>query len=140
MPGPVTHSLVKALRAVPVFEALDDATLLAVAAESANLFWAGGAVVFEPGAPAEALYVVLSGRVRVYDRVDGREEDVVTVGRGGYFGEHSLMLDTIHSKWAEASEQTELMVLPRAPFRELVDANPALAAHLRSRMEARGGH
>ena len=137
MPGPITHSLVKALRAVPAFEALDDATLLAVAAESANLFWAAGSVVFEQGSPAEALYVVLLGRVRVYDRVDGREEEVATVGPGGYFGEHSLMLDTIHSKWAEATEPSELMVLPRAPFRELVEANPALAAHLRSRLETR---
>ena len=61
-PHRVTHSLVKALRAVPDFADLDDATLLRIVGASTNLFYPAGSVVFEPGSPAEALYVVLSGR------------------------------------------------------------------------------
>ncbi|MDQ3946530.1 MAG: cyclic nucleotide-binding domain-containing protein [Actinomycetota bacterium] len=100
---PITHSLVKALRRVPDFTALDDRTLLTVVGASANLVWEAGSTVFEAGSPTEGLYVVLTGRVRIFETVDGTERDVVTVDPGDFFGEHSLLLDSVHSKSAEAS-------------------------------------
>src|ERR671915_542358 len=63
----VTHSLVKALRTVPDLAALDDRTLLRIVGGSVNLFWPAGTSVFEKGEPAEALYVVLAGQVRIFD-------------------------------------------------------------------------
>jgi len=129
--------LVKALRAVPDFVVLDDASLLTVVGVSANLYWPAGALVFDKGDFAEGLYVVLSGRVRIFDRAEGREEDVVVVEPSGFFGEHSLLLDTIHSKAAQAAEACELMVVPRESFQELMAANPDLANQLRQRLESR---
>jgi CRP-like cAMP-binding protein len=131
----VTHSLVKALRAVPDLAPVDDRTLLAVVGASANLHWAAGAHVFEKGASAEGLYVVLSGRVRIFDTEDGKETDVVTLGPGGFFGEHALLLEAIHSKTAQALEDTELLVVPKASFQELLAGSPELDAHFRRRLE-----
>jgi hypothetical protein len=54
MVAQITHSLVKALRAVPDFETLDDHTLLGIVGASVNLSWPAGSVVFEKGAPSEA--------------------------------------------------------------------------------------
>ena len=133
----ITHSLVKVLRTVPDFAALDDRSLLSIVGASANLYWPAGALVFEKGDPAEALYVVLSGRIRIFDVVDGREEDVVTVTPGGFFGEHSLLLDIVHSKSACAAEPSELMVVPRDSFQALMSDNPDLAGHLMEQLERR---
>ena len=133
----ITHSLVKVLRTVPDFSALDDRSLLSIVGASANLFWPEKSLVFEKGDPAEALYVVLSGRIRIFDVVDGREHDVVTVGPGGFFGEHSLLLDIVHSKSACATEPSELMVVPRDSFQALMSDNPDLAAHLMEQLERR---
>ena len=132
----VTHSLVKALRAVPDFEGLDDDTLLAVVGESVNLFWPAGDPVFEPGQPAEALYVVLSGAVRIYEVTDGgAERDIITVTPGGFFGERSLLLEAKHSKWAVALADSELCIVPRESFQGLMSSQPDLAAQLVDRME-----
>lgn len=133
---PITHSLVKALRGVPDFAALDDRTLLAVVGASANLVWAAESTVFEAGHPTEGLYVVLSGRVRIFETVDGNERDVVTVNPGDFFGEHSLLLDSLHSKSARTLETSELMIVPRESFQALVADNPDLLAHLMERLEA----
>ena len=133
---PITHSLVKALRGVPDFTALDDRTLLTVVGASANLVWAAGSVVFEAGSPTEGLYVVLTGRVRIYETVDGTQRDVVIVDPGEFFGEHSLLLDAVHSKSAVALETTELMIVPRESFQALVADNPDLLSHLMERLEA----
>ncbi|CAN5336674.1 hypothetical protein BH20ACT9_BH20ACT9_22140 [soil metagenome] len=142
MARPVSHSLVEALRAVPDFASLDDATLLQVVGVSLNLVWSAGSVVFDKGAPAEALYVVLSGRVRIYDGDDG-EDEVALMEAGDYFGEHSLLRDTTHSKSARAVEEdSELMVIPADSFRDLLDGDANLAelveATLRSRVERAG--
>lgn len=137
MAAEVIHSLVKALRAVPDFASLDDHTLLAIVGASANLSWPAGSMIFERGTPAEALYVVLSGEVAILDTVDGEEREVSRVGPGESFGELSLLLQTTHTKKAEAIQDSELMVIPEESFEELMAANAELAAHFRRKVEER---
>jgi CRP-like cAMP-binding protein len=137
--GQVKHSLVSALAAVPDFAALDDRTLLRVVGASANLVWTENSVVFEKGSPAEALYIILSGRVRIVDVVDGEDVEIATLEPGDFFGELSLLLHSTHSKTARAMELTELMVLPKESFQELLASNAELAGHFRRKLESRLG-
>jgi CRP-like cAMP-binding protein len=120
----VSHTLVRALRAVPAFSDLEETTLCEIVGASSNLFWRAGAPIFEHGDPAEALYIVLSGSVRILDE-PGR--DVARLGPGEFFGELSLLLDTSHSKRAEAVEDSELMVVPRGPFEALLRDDPGVS-------------
>jgi CRP-like cAMP-binding protein len=75
--------------------------------------------------------------VRIFDLIDETEDDVTVVGPSGFFGEHSLLLVTIHSKAARAAESCELMVVPRESFQELMSNNAELRSHLRQRLEQR---
>ena len=136
MKTPSTHSLVKALRSVPDFSGLDDHTLLQIVGGSMNLFWSAGSAIFTPGTPSEALYVVLAGEVRILDPSNGGAE-VSRVGPGSSFGELSLLLAKTHSKIAEAAEDTEVLVLPRGSFEEVLAGNPELAEQFRRRIEER---
>jgi CRP-like cAMP-binding protein len=137
MTAEVTHSLVKALRAVPDFASLDDHALLQIVGASANLFWPAGTVVFEKGSASEGLYVVLTGEVRIFDSLAGKETEVSRVGPGESFGELSLLLHTTHTKKAEAAEDSELLVIPEESFKELLASNPDLAGEFRRRVEER---
>jgi CRP/FNR family transcriptional regulator, cyclic AMP receptor protein len=132
--GAVTHTLVRALRAVPCFSELDDTSLCEIVGASSNLVWRAGAPIFEQGDPAEALYIVLSGTIRI---VDEREREVARLGPGEFFGELSLLLDTNHSKSAEAVDDSELMVVPRRPFESLLAEDPALEQAVRRGMDQR---
>jgi CRP-like cAMP-binding protein len=134
--GP-THSLVKALRTVPNFASLDDATLLRIVGASVNLAFARGALVFEAGSPAEALYVVLSGQVRIFDTGEAGEREVARPGPGESFGEISLMLRSRHTKSAQAVETSELMVVPHESFEEVLASNPDLRALFERLIEQR---
>jgi CRP/FNR family cyclic AMP-dependent transcriptional regulator len=133
----IDHSLVKALRAVPDFAGLQDGALLDIVGASANLFWPAGSCVFEKGSSTEALYIVLTGRVCIFDVADGEELQVASVGPGGFFGEHSLLLDTEHTKSVRVEEDAEIMVVPRESFQAVLAENPELLAHLMERLEAR---
>jgi CRP/FNR family transcriptional regulator, cyclic AMP receptor protein len=134
MPVPVSHTLVRALRAVPAFSALDEATVCSIVGASSNFVWRAGSRIFDQGDPAEALYVVLSGSVRIVEEPD---HEVATLGPGDFFGELSLLLHTNHSKRAEAADDSELMVLPKQPFEALLRDDPELAQAVRRGMEER---
>lgn len=133
----ITHTLVKALHRVPDFADLPEHTLLATVGASANLFWRSGDHVFDRGEAGEALYIVLSGEVRILE--DGGQE-VARITAGDYFGELSMLLHTTHSKTAVAAEDSELMVIPKASFQELMESSPELAGHFRRKVEQRLPH
>jgi CRP-like cAMP-binding protein len=134
----VTHSLVKALRSVHDFASLEDPDLLGIVGVSSNLFWPAGQRIFDKGSESEALYIILAGEVRIVDEDDaGGQVEVARIGPGDSFGELSLLLRTTHTKGAEAVEDTELMVVPKESFEELLETNPNLAAHFQRRLEER---
>ena len=137
MTRPITHSLVKALKGVHGFDLLGGEDLLCIVGASANLRWPQGSHVFRKGSPGEALYVVLSGEVRIYDEVDGKEVEIAKTGPGKYFGEMSLLRDTTHTKNVQATQNSELLVITKEEFREMLESNPDLAAHVRDTFEVR---
>jgi CRP-like cAMP-binding protein len=128
---PLNHSLVRALRRVPAFAAIDDRLLLKVVGASANLFWSAGSVIFDAGSPSEALYVVLAGRVTI--RNETGESDVAEIATGEYFGEISLLRNSRHTRSAHALEDCEVLVLPKRSFEALMESNADLADEVRSR-------
>jgi CRP-like cAMP-binding protein len=129
---PLRHSLVKALRRVPDFSALDDSVLLKVVGASANLFWPSGSVIFETGSPSEALYIVLAGRVRIADTPQA-SDDIAQIGPGDYFGELSMLRNSLHTKSAQAIEDSEIMVLPKQSFEALLRTDEDLAEQVRGK-------
>ncbi len=137
MSEPASHTLVKTLRAVPNFAPLDEPILLEVLGASANLYWTPGKTVFEAGDAAEALYIVLSGRVRILESAGGEQREVAELGAGDYFGENALLEEVTHTRSAVTSEETELLVLPKESFRALLESNPELAARLEATLELR---
>jgi CRP/FNR family cyclic AMP-dependent transcriptional regulator len=131
-PRPLNHSLVRALRRVPDFAAFDDVLLLKIVGASTNLFWPAQALIFEEGEPSEALYIVLSGRVRILD--GGRDAEVIgEIHPGDYFGELSLLRNSRHTKTAIAVEDCEIMVLPKLYFEALLAADSDLAEQVRTK-------
>ncbi len=133
----ISHSLIKALKRVPGFDLLEGRDLVEIAGASVNLVWREGSCIFQKGQPGEALYIVLSGQVRIYDEVDGRDVEIACTGAGDFFGEHSLLLDTTHTKNVQAVEDTELLVLSKESFAALLASNPKLEEHIHRTLELR---
>lgn len=132
----VTHSLVGALRAVPSLSQLDDHALLCIVGDSANLFWRAGSCVFERGTPADGLYIVVSGAVRV---LDGGGTEVNLLGAGDFFGELSLLDGSPHGHTVVAVEDSELLVVAKERFDDLLEGDAELAASIMRTADARRG-
>jgi CRP-like cAMP-binding protein len=136
MGNDINLSLVKALGAVPALASLDDRAALRVVGASMNLLWKAGSRIFEAGTAAEGLYIVLSGKVHIIDeRADGVV--VAELGAGEFFGELSMLLDTVHKRSAVAIEETELLVLPRESFKRLLEEDEEFGSHIHDTVERR---
>lgn len=84
-------------------------------------------VVITEGDAANALYIIQSGRVKVYcsDKT-GKEFVVNTQGPGDYFGELSLLDDENRSASVRTMEKSEFMIIYKDDFTGLLDAHPTM--------------
>lgn len=90
-----------------------------------------GDLVYEEGKPADAFYVIVSGRFRVFQKARGEDEkNLVYLYRGDYFGESSLLTDQTHSASVEARSDGLLLKLDKADFLKTLSQIPALSLHL----------
>ena len=83
------------------------------------------------GEHSDALYIVLSGKVRIF-RADENSKEVTLMIQepGSYFGILALLSDQARSASAEALEATECAIISKADFMPWLDAHPAVAIEL----------
>ncbi len=111
-------------------ETLSPAELQAVSAHAVKRSFPKRTVIVNEGDPANALYIIVSGRVKVYAaNAEGREVVLHTQGAGEYFGE--LMLDEgPRSASVMTLEPSTFLIVPKADLREFLVQNPAFAVRL----------
>ncbi|AXQ27917.1 cyclic nucleotide-binding domain-containing protein [Solimonas sp. K1W22B-7] len=88
---------------------------------------AGSQVLFEGQRSSPGFYVVLEGKVEVYQPREGADVRLNLLGRGDCFGEYSLIDGKPASASLRAVEPAKLYFLPSGLFQKLV-ANDAQAA------------
>jgi CRP-like cAMP-binding protein len=127
MSGVTVEDVAAELQRTTLFAAADPAGLLPLAAVAFLRRFAGGQVLFTEGEPSEHLYVVRSGRVRVFvQSVHGEEMTLSVLGPGDTLGELSMIDGEPRSASAQALGTTELLTLPAAGVRAALRADPAL--------------
>jgi CRP-like cAMP-binding protein len=119
------------LRRVSFCAALPGAVIVALAQIAIPLNRTAGAVIQVEDDPAEAMYVVASGRVKIARiGAGGREQVLNVIGRGGHFNTVPMFDAGPCPANAEALTDVQLLALPRHTLLPIVEANPALALAL----------
>ncbi len=86
------------------------------------------AIIFKEGDQSDGLYVIYEGRVRISKMIpNAGEEALAILDEGNYFGEMSLIEDSIRSAWAIAHSDVTLLEIPLKDFRDLMEKNPSLS-------------
>jgi CRP-like cAMP-binding protein len=128
------------LARISLFAGLDQAELAAIARHAFVRRLARGQILFSQGEPSDHLFLVRSGRLRVYVASTHGEELVLSVsGPGAALGELSVLDREPRSATVEALEAAELIAVPGDDARTLLETNPkalravavALAAGMR---------
>jgi CRP-like cAMP-binding protein len=86
------------------------------------------ATIFTQNMPAEALYIVKSGKVRISMMAgEGEEMGLLLLGPGEFFGELALIQETNRLVTARAETNVELLLLTRKDFNTLIELEPKVA-------------
>ena len=105
------------LKAVPLFSGLTPELLDMLANHTTLQRHPRGAVVLQEGRLTDALYIMQSGRAKVFEsRSDGREVILSIMGPGEFFGEMALIDDLPRSAGVETLEPCELMRISKPDF------------------------
>jgi CRP/FNR family cyclic AMP-dependent transcriptional regulator len=87
--------------------------------------------IFTEKMPAEALYIIKSGKVRISIMAgEGEEKTLLMLGPGEFFGELSLLQEESRLVTARAETSVELLLLTRKDFQALVELDPRTGARV----------
>jgi len=104
------------LQNVEVFAGVPTDQLAALASIAREVAVLGGDIIYREHEPADALYLVLSGNIRLHQG----DRDVTRVGRGESFGTWALFHDEPQVLTATALEDARLLRIDRNEFNELL--------------------
>ena len=92
----------------------------------------GGQAIFHEGEPAETMYVVLDGKVRISKHIPGAGEEALSfLERGAFFGEMALIEQQTRSATAVAHGGDAIVLgIPREVLRGLLDINKVSSTRL----------
>jgi CRP/FNR family cyclic AMP-dependent transcriptional regulator len=117
-----------ALKAVPFFTLLSDRELDVIRAVASEKSYPKNAVVLTEGEMGDSLYMIQSGKVKVFiGDEEGREIILKILGPGAFFGEMSMVDKQPRSASVTTLEPSTFQVLTHALFEKCVEQEPRIA-------------
>ncbi len=87
--------------------------------------------IFSEKMPAEALYLVKSGNIRITVMAgEGEEKPLLLLGPGEFFGELALLQEESRMVTARSETAAELLLMTRKDFQALMDLDPRTASRM----------
>jgi len=114
-----------------LFRGLPAATIQQISGLSIRRSYSNSAIVFSQGDPGDALYGVVTGKIRISaSSPNGREMFFNIMEPGDTFGEIALLDGRPRTATAGTTAPSELIIITRDHFLELLKREPELVSHV----------
>lgn len=115
----------------PLFAGLTMTQLDNVSSGMVDRHYDKGQIIFFEGAPADGVYIVAQGRVKIYkSAIDGREAILHIFGAGEPFGEVAVFQGGTFPAHAIAVENSRILFLPKNSLVESIGRDATLALNM----------
>ena len=129
--GGAGEDRLRLLSLVDVFEPLSPEEIDKINWRNLNTRLEPGEVFYTPMDLCETLFVLQSGRVRIYRALpEGRELTLAVLESGTVFGEMALTGQRLRASYAQAMEESEISAMCRTDVERLVLDKPAVGLQL----------
>jgi CRP-like cAMP-binding protein len=129
------------LTKISLFRGLRDEDLRSLGERCAVRTLAANAMLIREGDAAEALFVIVRGKVKVWLTDPHGKELVVDVRSAGQYVGEMMLDDNPRSASVSTLEPSEFVVVPRADFKALLGRNPDVALQvIRNLIRLTRGH
>ncbi|NWF88644.1 MAG: Crp/Fnr family transcriptional regulator [Ignavibacteriaceae bacterium] len=119
------------LKSVPIFSELDSERLKQISQLGIRKFYKKDATVLHENETGSALFVIISGKVKVSrESDDGKEVILSILNESDFFGEMAILDGLNRSASVTAIEEAELFLIQRADFLNLLQEHPEISVSL----------
>jgi CRP/FNR family cyclic AMP-dependent transcriptional regulator len=119
------------LASIPLFQGLGTEELGWIAQRAHRRVFAAGTSIVTAEQPGEAVYIILSGTVKIHiEQADGRDVVLAIIGAGDTLGEMSLIDSVGRSASAITLEDSFLVWMDKGSFQQMLDNYPPVAHNL----------
>jgi len=119
------------LRNVPLFASLSDSALTVLAGRMRRRHMPANTPVVYRGDPGDALYIIVTGRVKVHTATLGGDEVILEILKSGdFFGDMSLLDGQPRAADVTTIEPTELALLDGDALQQAIREQPGIALSL----------
>ena len=118
------------LKAISLFADLTENEIQRIMKLSFIKKYEPGSTLFVEGMPGEVLYVVKSGQVDIVKKTSSGDRVLSEIVAGGFLGELSLLDDSPRSATARVKGPTELIVVTRKCFQQMLADDPSVTSKL----------
>jgi CRP-like cAMP-binding protein len=126
---------------MPLFREIDAPQRERIAAQTRQVRAARGDVLFHRGEPADGLYVIVYGQVKLsFVAPSGNEKVIEFLGPGQSFGEAVMFLDAPHVVTATVLNDALLLFVPKEAVFERIDSDPGFARRMLAGLSRRLHH
>ncbi|MBQ5965073.1 peptidase domain-containing ABC transporter [Massilia sp. ZL223] len=122
--APQQQSSAEFLSTVEILSVFKPEELEQLAAAIQTRSYAFGDTICKAGDPADGLYIIKSGSVRVFTEEHGKEISMGVRKAGEVFAEIAMLRSSRHEMSARAALKTELWFIPRAAIEPVVARDP----------------
>ena len=116
---------------IPLFEGLSDSDLAIIAQRVRQPRYKEGHTIFHRDEPGVALYIIVSGKVKIHNETpDGADCIIAILSDGDFFGDQAVIDGEARSADATTLEPTELLMLTRDDLHDILERYPRISLHL----------
>lgn len=96
-----------------------------------------GHVLFRDGDPGDVMYVIQTGRVRIFTEVKDQHKQLAILGPGDFFGEMAILNDKPRNASAEVVENATMLAINGRTLGAMISSNAEIAVRLIRRLARR---
>ncbi|WP_062532020.1 Crp/Fnr family transcriptional regulator [Jeotgalibaca dankookensis] len=113
---------------VPIFNHLEEEQLNEIMKTTQSVSYQKNEIIYHAGDKSDSLYIISSGRVRIYRlSASGKEQLVRIINVGDFTGEMALFSEGIHESYAEAMKDTKICMIKRSDIQDLLLKYPSIS-------------
>lgn len=131
---PDTFSILPILKKIPLLADLNEEDHQEIIKHIELQYYPAHQVLFKEGDAGNAVYIIKRGVVRIYHPGADAAEDqeVAMLGDNDVFGEMAIISEKPRNASAQTMEESEIFVLKKDDFIQLVSSNPNMASRISS--------
>src|SRR5262249_18173389 len=96
-----------------------------------------GELIFAEGDLGNEMFIIQSGRIRIFKNIDGFDQTLTQLEKGDFVGEMSVLEGMPRSASAEAEEDCDLIKINSANFVAMIRSNVEIAIRIMRKLSLR---